>query len=289
MLTKLEVFNTRILSSPLPFVAGSESTDPVQILNIDGLGPVAADIQASSYANLDGSFFSGASVGKRNIVLTLGFNPNWVSQSYESLRAIVYRYFMTESKIKLQFTTTTLALCEITGYVESCEPNMFSKDPQMMVSIVCPNPFFTDVSETVITGVTAAIDSTAAVTLNYSGSVPAGFIVDIDYILAPPFGTPTAMILGVVQVVVNNPLPKFFQATNVDITSTLKFTMNTKIGEKTVLKRYSTKRIPTSNLATVVQNTQWPQLLPGSNQFKVMATQIDMPWVFRYKAAYGGL
>ena len=289
MLTKLEIFNTKILTSPLPFVAGSESTDPIQFLNIDGLGPVAADIQASSYANLDGSFFSGSSVGKRNIVLTLGFNPNWTTQTYESLRNIVYKYFMTEQKVKLQFTTTNFALCEIAGYVESCAPNIFSKDPEMVVSILCPSPFFSDVTETTLTGLTTAIDSFAAVTLNYIGSIPSGFILDIDYIVNPVLPVLPEMQGGTIQVVVNNPLPQFFQATGVDISLNTKFTMNTKTGEKTVLKRYSTKRIPTSNLATIVQNTQWPQLLPGSNLFKIMASQVDMPWIFRYRNVYGGL
>ena len=282
MLTKLEIFNTKILTSPLPFVAGSESTDPIQILNIDGLGPVAADIQASSYANIDGSFFSGSSVGKRNIVLTLGLNPNWATQTYESLRNIVYKYFMTEQKVKLQFTTTNLTMCEITGYIESCEPNIFSKDPQMVISILCPNPFFTDVSETVLTGLTTAIDSVTTVAINYLGTISSGFTLDIQ-------AAPTAMYGGTVQVVVSNPIPQLFQATAIDITSTIYFILNTKTSEKTVLKKYSTKRIPTSNLASIVQNTQWPQFSPGANDLKVMTSFINFAWTLRYRNVYGGL
>jgi hypothetical protein len=79
--------------------------DPVQIRNVEGLGPVKADISATPFATGRGELYQGSSTGKRNIVLTLGLNPNWVNQTMASLRQLLYRYFMVESWATLRFFT----------------------------------------------------------------------------------------------------------------------------------------------------------------------------------------
>ena len=53
------------------------SDDPIHIRDITGLGPVKAEIATTPFATSDGELFQGSTVGKRNIVMTLGFNPDW--------------------------------------------------------------------------------------------------------------------------------------------------------------------------------------------------------------------
>jgi hypothetical protein len=75
-------------------------------------------------------------------VLTLGLNPNWVDQTVASLRRVLYRYLMPEAWTKLRFFSDDMPTVDIEGYVESFDPNMFTQDPEIQVSIICPKPDF---------------------------------------------------------------------------------------------------------------------------------------------------
>src|SRR6266542_614762 len=168
MITQMKVTNPRVASSPLPVVSlGTEATDPIQIKNIEGLGPVDATVNTAQYGSIDGEFYNGSVVGKRNIVLTVGLNPNYASQSMEFLRQCLYQYFMPKSAVSLRFASTHMPEVSIDGVVESFEPNMFSKDPEIQVSIICPQSEFVAVIPTAIQGVTVAFGSGAYSNVNY--------------------------------------------------------------------------------------------------------------------------
>ena len=75
MITRMEVLNWHTAAPELPLGGFMPNDDPVQILNIEGLGPVTAVISSSPFATGRGDMFQGASTSKRNIVLTLGLEP----------------------------------------------------------------------------------------------------------------------------------------------------------------------------------------------------------------------
>src|SRR3954467_2528298 len=152
------------------------NNDPVQIRNIEGLGPVKADISATPFATGRGELYQGSSTGKRNIILTLGLNPNWMTQTIASLRQLLYRYFMVESWATLRFFTDDHPVTHITGIVESFEPNMFAQDPEMQISILCPKPDFVDVDTTLVRGL---VDAGTEVAFDYNGTSPTGFALRI--------------------------------------------------------------------------------------------------------------
>ena len=52
------------------------------------------------------------------------------------------------------FYSDDMGPVEISGIVESVEINSFSKDPEFIVSIICPDPYFTALTPTVVTGIT---------------------------------------------------------------------------------------------------------------------------------------
>lgn len=108
------------------------------IKEITGLGPCKADINAKELATSDGSVFNSARLNSRNIVIKMGllFNP-----TVEDSRLKSYRYFPIKKKVKLTIETDN-RIAEIEGYVESNEPNIFSKAEETQISIICPDPFF---------------------------------------------------------------------------------------------------------------------------------------------------
>lgn len=141
MLTDVQVSDSSSTSGWFSIALNGQG--PIQIRDISGLEPVKAEI-ISIPSNQDGELFQHARVGKRNIVLKLGLNPNWVDQTMSSLRRILYNHFPPKASRTLRFYSDDMPVVEIGGYVESLEPNMFSQDPEIQVSIICLKPNFGD-------------------------------------------------------------------------------------------------------------------------------------------------
>lgn len=108
------------------------------VKSITGLGPGKANIITTEASTNDGGLYNSARLPIRNIVFTLAFL--W-KDSIEDVRQLSYKYFPIKRKVTLLFETDN-RLAEIEGYVESNEPNIFSKEEYTDISIICPNPFF---------------------------------------------------------------------------------------------------------------------------------------------------
>lgn len=108
------------------------------VTSISGLGAGKADINVTDMSTNDGSLYNSARAQKRNIVLSLQY---LFKSTIEDVRHLSYKYFPIKKKVKLLIETDNRNL-EIEGYVESNDPNIFSKDESADISIICPYPFF---------------------------------------------------------------------------------------------------------------------------------------------------
>lgn len=122
-------------------------TDPESsgfaIEKIDGLGPVKANVITTNIANLDGAIFNSARAVYRNIVFSIYFVG---IPDIEDARMSSYRWFPLKQKVKIVIKTDQRE-CECIGYVESNEPNIFSKQEKTTISIICPDPYMYSVVE----------------------------------------------------------------------------------------------------------------------------------------------
>ena len=116
------------------------------ITNIDGLGPAKANVNTTEMATNDGDVYNSSRLTKRNIVLTLRFG--W-APTIEQARQKSYKYFPIKRRVGLLFETDN-RICEVFGYVESNEPNIFSPESETKISIICPDPYFYSVEENVL-------------------------------------------------------------------------------------------------------------------------------------------
>lgn len=126
------------------------------IKEITGLGPAKADINSTEVSTFDGAIFNSARINSRNIVLTLKL---LMSPTVEDIRQKSYKYFPVKKKIKLKIETDN-RICEIYGYVESNEPNIFSKEENTVISIICPDPYFYNsaIETTMFSGIQAGFE-----------------------------------------------------------------------------------------------------------------------------------
>lgn len=258
---------------------GREETDLLQIRNIEGLGPVKSAVNTSPYGSVDGVAYLGTNVPFRNIVLTIGFNPDWIDHTYEELRRLVYLYFMPKKETRLVFFSDDISPVEISGIVESCEPNPFSKDPEATVSIICPDPYFTSLDPIVVTGESS--DGSDPVEIQYNGSIEAGINVKVLHNTDPNPST--------IYIQIGDPSVQFFHVT-ATVSLTSYFEVNSIPGSKYIRMVSTSSGVVTNILTKMASGSTWPLLLPGLNTFAVITNQPGhQDWTLTYSEKYGGI
>lgn len=136
----------------IPFGVNS-SNMPYLIKDIQGLGPTKANLATSTSAGLDGVFVQASRRDGRNLVFKLGYRPDFLANNdVQSLRRRAYEYFPPESELVFYFQDDAFETVKINGFVESHEPNIFSRDPEVVISIICEDPDFKSYKESSISG-----------------------------------------------------------------------------------------------------------------------------------------
>ncbi len=107
------------------------------VTSLTGIGPNKTDINTVEIATQDGVIFNSARTGSRNIVMKIQF----VGDDIEACRRKSYRYFPVKQRLTMEFTTDTRK-STISGYVESNEVSIWSKNETAQISIICPDPYF---------------------------------------------------------------------------------------------------------------------------------------------------
>ena len=280
MLTKLEAYSSWESAPVLPLSDnGREETDLIQIRNIDGLDPVKASVNTSPFGSIDGVAYTGSSVPSRNIVLTLHPNPDWNNWSFESLRRLLYSYFMPKQLTRLVFSSTDMPPVEIYGYVESAEVSQFSKDIELLASIICPDPYFTAVSPTVLAGQSS--DGSNPLKINYNGSIEAGINVEVTRLSDP---APT-----VIGVQIGDPSLSYYRVT-ATVSASMYFLTNSVPAQKYVRNVTLNTGVITNLLSKTQRGSNWPTLKPGVNNFSVITdTPGNQDWQLTYFERFGGL
>jgi hypothetical protein len=110
------------------------------IRNINGLGPSKSIVNFTEVLSSDGAFYNSSRVSSRNVVFDLGFYelPN---ESIETIRQKTYKFFPMKKEIGIEVETEN-RVGVTSGYVESNEPDIFSKEETALISVLCPRAFF---------------------------------------------------------------------------------------------------------------------------------------------------
>lgn len=266
-------------------------TDYIQILNIEGLGPVKASISLMDSGSKPGQISLGSSIPARNIVLTLRPNPDWITWTPEQLSQVIYAYFTPEHTVQLDFWSEELdTTASITGIVESCEPNRFSKDPEYIISILCPDPYFTlgeiqNIEHPIAQPESWTEDGTQYPAL-MSGNAPVGFKLKVG-----PIGFSSDLIFylgGPGSIFV--PYLSTFRI-NYDMSGKI-IELNTIPGERYLRLIDPDTGSYISILDAITSESIWPVFAPGGNRFALMtADETEDPGNFEltYRERYGSI
>jgi len=276
MLEKVEVLTEQgvLLTLPLQDISQGYS-----VQNITGLDPVRATIVSSPFGSMDGEQYQSSRREKRNILLTLGYEPDYVSGTVQSLRKKLYTFFMPKSRVLLRFFQTGEPVVQIYGRVESFDSEKFSREPNAVISILCFDPDFYNPTPVIWNGNTTA--STVEPTRSYQGTVETGIIfrlmVDRSNLTEfTIYHRPPDDSLRSLDFATATPL----QAGDVVTISTIpgnKFATLTRGG------------VDTSYLFGISPQSDWISLFPGDNKLRVYAEGAGIPYQIEHTTKFGGL
>lgn len=118
-----------------------------ELINIEGLNPTGATINTYKVGISDGEIYNSSYVNTRNIVLYL--LPRNNNYTIEYNRLTLYKYFRPKHKVRLYFQHDSRDVF-IDGYVETMEISLYSQLQELQISIICPQPYFKDLSSSII-------------------------------------------------------------------------------------------------------------------------------------------
>ena len=275
MLTKVEVLTEQgvLLTLPLQDISQGYS-----VQDIDGLDPVKATLVSSAFAQMDGEQYQASRREKRNIILTLGYEPDYAVGTVQDLRKKLYSFFMPKQRVLLRFFQTGEPVLQIYGRVESLVSPKFAKEPTAVISLLCFDPDFYNPTPVVLPGNTTS--STVEQTHVYPGSVESGMIFRLF------------VNRDVTEVTIYHRPPD-------DSLRQLDFSVATPLVAGDILeistipgKKYATLTrggVDTSLLFGISPQSNWISFFPGTNKFRIYAEGVGIPYQIEYTSKYGGL
>lgn len=111
-------------------------TDGMMCVHIEGATSATATLNETENANIDGSIINSERIDSRPINLTIRLfeNPG-------ECRTKLYYYAPIKKKVKLTLINDVRSVY-IEGQVKSNEADPFTQKEQMIISILCPEPYF---------------------------------------------------------------------------------------------------------------------------------------------------
>lgn len=273
MLTKVEVRNSggAVLTLPFQDISGGYS-----LRDVDGLDPVKATLVTSSFATRDGTEYESARRDSRNLILKLGFEPDWVLTTVKALRDNLYKWFMTKQYVELRFYEDTGLVVSIVGRVESNDSPRFTSDPDATISVVCFNPDFLGMTNERISG-NSVSDSTESL-VNYVGTSETGFLFTLNVNRdISGFALYQRGIDGV----------QYELDFAADILSGDAIKISTQSGNKYVT--LTRGGVDSSLLYGVSPSSPWLVLTPGANYLRLLISGDPIPYTIDYTDKYGAL
>lgn len=109
----------------------------IYVKEVTGLGYPSSSIPITDIALSDIDYYNHSTFDNRNVVFTLGFVSGI---NIELTRQSIISAFPVKHPIIVTIYTDITELY-FTGYVETFETNIFSKEETIQISLICPNPY----------------------------------------------------------------------------------------------------------------------------------------------------
>lgn len=273
MLTQVNVSNPHGDTLSLQLL---DASNGFVVKEVAGLDPVNATLTTSVMAQRDGAQAQNARRETRNVTMKLGLAPDYVVSTVDSLRQLLYGWFMPKLNIGLSFYKDGVLYAISSGRVESFENALFSADPEVDISIICYDPDL--YAPAAVTTSLATVSTTDTHTFAYEGTTETGviFTLTVDRTLTDFTLYNTAPDNTLQQFIVSGS----FEAGDV-------ITINSIAGQKSITLTRS--GIDSSILYWVDTASDWITFQKGNNLFRAFADGAAIGYMLTYTPKYGGI
>ena len=288
MLTDVHIYNPQgsLLSLPLDGSSG------YIVKNIDGLGPVKANVITSTYAGMPGGAYQTSKDDMRNIVLQLGLDPSYASADpFGALRRALYPWLSPKMKVTMQFISSNFETVQLVGYVETFEPTLFTAEPEVQISILCPDPYFS-----AITPITGGRTGSGSFVVTNPGIIDTGFDLTLTIgTVATPELVPHIELIRMIPVQYTEGGVGYYDEMTCDSPVSIH-------GESALIKIVTVRGSKSAHFTCVHSSIHydvdllpymdgWIDILPGANTFQIDYTAISETVTvgLSFTARYGGL
>lgn len=272
MLRKVDIVTRRGTTLSLDLF---ENDSGYQVL-VDGFDPVKAELSSSPYVGMDGEDFQAARRGPRQVKFKFDLEPDFVTDTFATLRRRLYEYLMPKSFVKLRCYLDTGLYLDIEAVVEDHSSPMSSEDPEVEVILMCFQPDLVDPRAVTFNGST--VSTSTNTNINYPGTIETGVVVTMH---------------------VNRNLAGFtiYNSIEEGVLAQLDFTyplinndtlvVSSVKGSKGI--KLTRSGVTTSVLYGRSAQSKWIEFFTGINQFRVYAPGDPVPFTLGYSVKYGGI
>jgi len=241
-------------------------TPQYTVTSVSGLDPASATVNISENALFDGATFNSSKVNSRNIVINFAINT-----PAEDGRIALYKTVKPKRPLRV-YVSGTRRKAYIDGYVESLSVDIFGQKEVAQISILCPNPFFSDINSPF-----TAVGDIELTAIN-TGDVETGMLITL-----------TAEYGSISSPTVTNTLTGEYITVTQSMSLGDVVTIDTTAGQRSVTLTHNGT---TTNIINKLDPTStWLQLEIGENMFEQTAAMHgeNVVTTITYKVLYQGV
>lgn len=263
------------------------SADKRYIPVLKGTGPADATINRAKASTADGTMFNSATVGERNLLLTV-----YLKQDITRARMNLYRWFATKQPITVYYTADGLDVYT-TGYVEKVEADPWQQNQFVAASIICPHPYWREMSDIYTDASNLDPLLEFPFETDDEGLELSSYFVEASTIIENT-GTVEAGVTFVLTATTRSLQPRIYNLTTgefmgfyVDMLAGDRLEICTCTGSKSVtLIRDGTR---TNYINTMMEGSQWLQMAIGSNEYSYILDEGECELGIYYTNEYVGV
>jgi hypothetical protein len=162
-------------------IFGADPEGPFILKGVDGLGPPERDVKIARTVQ-EGGYRQGTRTQNRQVVHRVGLQPDWdTGQTSADLRNMMYGLLTppANQSVKLQVMLGSTILAQTEGDISTFETALFSKDPEVQITLDCDYPYLRKPAITYQIPAKSLVSGKTAVDISNDGTAPAGFWMKI--------------------------------------------------------------------------------------------------------------
>lgn len=252
-------------------VINAQPTDNYILKEAWGLGPAEVDVFIADTL-FQGGLYQGRRPRNREVVLRVGLNPDYKQQiSASQLRQNLYNLLTSYNPVNIHVTTDIVEF-QIKGYVKTIEVAIFTKEPEVQITIPCLSPYFEGMSELSIPA--PPVDD-APIIFENPGSAPTEFYAELEILNNQPGQISKVRIAPLLDT-----SDRYVEVSYAFLPNDV-ITFNTKAGVRQISLLRS-GQVPINLIRNVNDKLGWFYLEPGANVIHA-SSGIDDSWYLSFK------